>query len=106
MYDEQNKAHSNIQKSQDQQKKRYKQTSTKVKIGDKVLVHRTDLQNNLSAKLMEKWIGPYYIHNVLPNNVYKLRNIDGKLIKTVVHGNRLKIFLEQSLTPIVLIENE
>ena len=81
----------------------YKSTNNKLKIGDKVLLHRTDLQNNLSAKLMEKWIGPFYIHNVLPNNVYKLRNMDGKIIKGVIHGNRLKLFHEQILEPLVII---
>ena len=52
---------------------------------------------------MEKWIGPFYIHNVLPNNVYKLRNMDGKIIKGVIHGNRLKLFHEQILEPLVII---
>ena len=104
MWTDHSKAHDNIHKSQDRQKIRQKGQSPKLKIGDKVLVHRTDLQNNLSAKLMEKWIGPYYVHQVLPNNVYKLRNLDGKLVKNVVHGNRLKIFYEQQLEPTVLIE--
>ena len=53
---------------------------------------------------MEKWIGPFYIHEVLHNNVYKLCNLDRKLVKNVVHGNRLKIFYEQYLEPTVLIE--
>jgi hypothetical protein len=104
MWNDQSKAHNNIDQSQDRQKLRQKGQSTKLKIGDKVLVYRTDLQTNFSAKLMEKWIGPFYIHEVLHNNVYKLRNLDGKLVKNVVHGNRLKIFHEQYLEPTVLIE--
>ena len=105
MNNEQIKARENIEKGQEQQKSRHKEKSTKLKIGDKVLVHRTNLQTNFSAKLEEKWIGPYYIHDVLPRNVYKLRNLDGKLVKNVIHGNRLKLFHEQNLTPIVLIED-
>ena len=54
---------------------------------------------------MEKWVGPYYIHNVLPNNVYKLRDLQEKLIKSVVHGNRLKPFHKTTLSPIVVIDN-
>ena len=104
MWNDQSKAHDNIDQSQDRQKLRQKGQSAKLKIGDKVLVHRTDLQTNFSAKLMEKWIGPFFIHEVLHNNVYKLRNLDGKLVKNVVHGNRLKIFHEQYLEPTVLIE--
>ena len=61
----------NIEKGQEQQKSHHKEKSTKLKIGDKVLVHRTNLQTNFSAKLEEKWIGSYYIHDVLPRNVYK-----------------------------------
>ena len=75
-----------------------------MKIGNKVLVHRTDLQNNMSAKLQEKWIGPYFIHQVLENNVYKLRNMDGKLVKNLINGNRLKLYKESEVTPMVLIE--
>jgi hypothetical protein len=99
------KAQDNLMKSQDKQKARHKSTKGKINIGDKVLLHRTDLQNNLSAKLNEKWVGPFYVHNVLPNNVYKLRNLDGKLIKSVVHGNRLKLYHETPLEPIIIIDD-
>ena len=105
MNNEQIKARENIEKGQEQQKSRHKEKLVKLKIGDKVLVYRTNLQTNFSAKLEEKWIGPYYIHDVLQRNVYKLRNLDGKLVKNVIHGNRLKLFHEQTLTPIVLIED-
>jgi hypothetical protein len=107
MNKEQNQALDNIEKGQEKLKKRAnKRTSKKLKIGDKVLVHRTDLQNNMSAKLQEKWIGPYYIHDVLEGNTYKLRNMRKKLIKGVIHGNRLKKYLEQELTPTIIIEND
>ena len=58
----------------------------------------------MSAKLESQWIERYYIHNVLEQNVYKLRNMNGKLVKGVIHGNRLKLYHEQRLEPIVLIE--
>jgi len=107
MNKEQNQALQNIEKNQAKQKRRLnKKPSKRLKIGDKVLVHRTDLQNNMSAKLQEKWIGPYYIHDVLENNTYKLRNMQKKLIKGVIHGNRLKQYFEQELTPMIVIEND
>jgi hypothetical protein len=106
MENDQRQALDNIKKSQDQQIMRHNKRSTKLKIGDKVLLHRTDLMNNFSAKLQEKWLGPYYIHEVLPNNVYKLRTMEGKLIKGVTHGNRLKFYHQQELEPLVIIENE
>ncbi|GES79803.1 retroviral-like aspartic protease 1 [Rhizophagus clarus] len=71
---------------------------------DKVLVEQTHLRNNMSAKLENQWIGPYYIHNVLDQNVYKLRHMNGKLVKGVIHGNRLKIYIEQYLEPLILLE--
>ena len=95
-----------IAHKQEAQKNQHDQAgiSKKLKIGDKVLVERTWLKTNFSAKLETKWIGPYYVHNVLENNVYKLRTIEGRLVKNVVHGNRLKEYKETLLELIVLIK--
>ena len=72
-------------------------------IGDKVLVERTWLKTNFSAKLEKKWIGPYFIHNVLKDNVYKLRTLEGRLVKNVIYGNRLKLYHKKQLEPIIII---
>ncbi|CAB4494325.1 unnamed protein product [Rhizophagus irregularis] len=103
--EERNDVSLRIEKEQAKQKQVYDQQgiSEKLKIGDQVLVERTWLKNNFSAKLENKWIGPYFIHEVLNDNVYKLRNLDGKLIKHVIHGNRLKKYYEQRLEPIVIV---
>ena len=87
------------------QKERHDQMglSEKLKIGDKVLVEKSWLRTNFSAKLEDKWMGPYYIHNVLKDNVYKLRTLEGRLVKNLVHGNRLKLYKERLLEPIVLV---
>ena len=78
-----------IEKEQHQQKLRHDQQgiSEKLKIGDKVLVERTWLKTNFSAKLEDKWIGPYFIHEVLKDNVYKLRTLERHLDRNLVHGN-------------------
>jgi hypothetical protein len=105
--EERNNVSQQIEKEQQRQKERYdaQGVSKKLKIGDQVLVERTWLKNNFSAKLENRWIGPYYIHNILEDNVYKLRTLDRKLlVKNIVHGNRLKIYYERKLEPIVLIE--
>jgi hypothetical protein len=101
-----NKVRERVSEKQKSQKQRHddKGVSPKLNIGDKVLVEQSQLRNNMSAKLESHWIGPYYIHNVLEQNVYKLRNMQGKLVKGVFHGNRLKIYHEQQLQPMVLIE--
>jgi hypothetical protein len=61
------------------------------------------LKNNFSAKLEDKWIGPYFIHKVLKDNVHKLRTLKEKLVKHIIHGNRLKKYHEKQLIPIVII---
>src|SRR3989440_12500987 len=96
---------SRVTRGQQIQKQRHDQTgiSKKLKIGDKVLVERTWLKTNFSSKLEDKWTGPYYIHSILENNVYKLRTLEGRLVKNVVHGNRLKIYREMQLEPVIFI---
>ena len=73
------KVRERITEKQKAQKKRYdkKGMLEKLKIGNKVLVEQMHLRNNMSAKLESQWIGLYYIHNVLEQNVYKLHNMDG-----------------------------
>ena len=94
-----------IEKEQQKQKQRYdlQGISDKLKIGNQVLVEQTWLKGNLLAKLENKWIGPYFIHDVLKDNVYKLRTLEGQLVKNIVHGNRLKIYHEQRQNVIVEI---
>ena len=45
-----------------------------------------------SGKLNPKWKGPYYIHQILLNGSYKLRELDGKVLRTPANGNLLKLF--------------
>ncbi|CAG8811387.1 12938_t:CDS:2, partial [Racocetra fulgida] len=52
------KAVDKIRKAQDRQKAYYEK------------------KNRLDAKLEPQNLGPYYIHDVLPNGVYKLRMIN------------------------------
>jgi len=103
--EERNKVQQHIEKEQQKQKQVYDKQgiSEKLKIGDQVLVERTWLKNNFSAKLENKWIGPYYIHDVLKDNVYKLRTLEGKAVKSVIHGNRLKLYHEKRMEPVVII---
>ena len=100
------KVRERITEKQKAQKRRHdeKGVSEKLKIGDKVLVEQTHLRNNMSAKLESQWISSYYIHNVLEQNVYKLRNMNRRLVKGVIHENCLKLYHEQRLELIVLIE--
>ena len=94
-----------VQYEQEKQKSRYNQQniSKPLQIGDKVLVEHTWLKTNFSSKLEDKWTGPYFVHEVVGDNVYKLRTMDGKRVKNVVHGNRLKIYKEKMVEPYIII---
>ena len=94
-----------IQQERVKQKNRHDQTGIlpQLKIGEKVLVERTWLKTNFSSKLEDKWTGPYFIYEVVGDNVYKLRTMEGQKVKNVVHENRLKKYKERTLEPYVII---
>ena len=74
------------------------------KIGDKVLYCNAAKEKQWSGKLDEKWKGPYYIHTVLINGSYKIKEINGKVLKTPVNGEWLKIYhSRESFEPMVVI---
>ena len=69
------------------------------------MIHRTSLQNRYDVKFEPKWKGPYIIHQVLDKGAYKVKTLEGKIVKHEIHGNRLKQFHERKhLVPIVVIE--
>ena len=43
-----------------------------------------------SGKLKEKWKGPYFIHEVMLNGSYRIKDLEGKIIKTPVNGKWLR----------------
>ena len=100
-------AQANIEQQQEKMIERHNETAQpRFKIGDKVLVHRTQIQANMSAKLEDKQIGLYYIHGVIEKGVYKLRHIEKQqLVKGTINGSRLKLYKERLFQPEVIIEN-
>jgi hypothetical protein len=67
-------------------------TTQRFKIGDQVLRHRFELGNTKQNKLKQQFDGPYYIHDVLPNGVYKLRLSTGEILQKTINSNHLKIY--------------
>jgi hypothetical protein len=98
-----------ITKSQQKQKERHDKKLKKeinFEIGDKVLYYIAAQATSHTGKLNPKWKGPYYIHQILLNGSYKLRTIDGLVLRTPVNGNLLKIYHENIInTPDILDEN-
>ena len=62
------------------------------------------LKTNFSSKLENKWTGPYFVHEIAGDNVYKLRTMEGQKVKNVAHGNRLKLYKEKRMEPHIEIE--
>jgi hypothetical protein len=64
------------------------------RIGQKVLYYKASRDNQHTGKLLPKWEGPYYVHEICANGSYRIRNGNGKLLKSPVNGNLLKIYHE------------
>jgi hypothetical protein len=97
-----------VQKMQEKQKARYDAKIKKIEsyqIGDKVLMYRAEKEKQWSGKLEDKWKGPYYIHEILRNGAYKLRELDGRVLKAPINGKILKRYHERQWNPIVYIDN-
>jgi transposase InsO family protein len=69
--------------------------SKEFEIGDKVLQYDAAKDKQWSGKLEDKWKGPYYIHEVLVNGSYKLKEFNGKIFKTPVNGELLKQYFDR-----------
>ncbi|OBZ81144.1 Pol polyprotein [Choanephora cucurbitarum] len=61
-------------------------------IGDMVLLYRENIAQDLSAKLEDRFDGPYYVHMVYDNSTYILKTPNGTVLHRRVHGNKLKIY--------------
>ena len=48
------------------------------------------MQNSKSSKLDDKWSGPYLIHEILLNGSYKLKELNGKILRNPTNGELLK----------------
>jgi hypothetical protein len=81
-----------IYEAQQQQKQRHDENLVRIfyKIGDLVLLYKSQLRGK--QKLQDRWKGPYYIHEDLGNGVYKLRTLQGDILKTPVNSERLKLY--------------
>ncbi|CAG8785452.1 18378_t:CDS:1, partial [Dentiscutata erythropus] len=88
-----NNAVRRVEKAQESAKRRHDQDLQhieKFKKGDLVLVYKASQQYLKSHKLHPKWKGPFVVHKVLEKEVYKLRSIDRKIIKTPINRKLLK----------------
>jgi len=95
-----------IKNKQQKQKNRYDQrllSQSPLEIGDQVLLYEASKEKQWSGKLEPKWKGPYYIHQPLLNGAYKLRTLDGKVLKTPFNVKLLKKYITKDWVPQVII---
>jgi len=100
-------AQKNVEKSQQKQKDTYQQDNQpqSFNIGDKVLMKRMEMQHWHHEKFAQKWKGPFYIHQAFDKGAYKLRTMDGKILKNPYNGDHLKRYIEDnSLEPVIVIQ--
>ncbi|GES83347.1 uncharacterized protein LOC103336081 [Rhizophagus clarus] len=101
------KVKNKIEKLQKKQKDYYDKRNSKRKIyqiGDKILKYNAAKEKQWSGKLEEKWIGPYYIHKIMMNGSYKIKELNGQVLKTPINENLLKKYYDrENFEPMVII---
>ena len=105
--EERRKAKEENLKTQDHQKKYHDQKikkKIKFQIGDKVLYYKAAKEKQWTGKLEDNWKGPYYIHEKLFGGSYKIKELDGRVLKTPVNGELLKQFnSREDFEPIIIV---
>ena len=84
-----------INDEQQLQKERFDQKQKKfIQFNEEnlVLYYKAFMDNRHTGKFEPKWKGPFIIHHVIGNGAYKLKNMEGQIIKTPVNGSYLKIY--------------
>ena len=76
-------------------KKRLRPETALIDTGNLVLLHDTKLDNQHTAKLADKWGGPYLVHRIRDGGAYVLKEVDETLLEGAYAGNRLKRYWER-----------
>jgi len=59
-------------------------------VGNKVLLKDAAKEKQWSGKLQPKWKGPYIINEIVGKGAYKLRNLEGRILKAPYNIKLLK----------------
>ena len=65
-------------------------------VDDKVLLKDAAKEKQWSGKLQPKWKGPYTIHQVIGKGAYKLKDAEGRILKTPYNIKLLKRYFERN----------
>lgn len=103
-----NRAKENIKGSQEKQKEYYDKHGKRKQefnVGDKVLLYDAAKEKQWSGKLNDKWKGPYYIYRKIIYGSYQIKEIDGRVLKTPVNGELLKLYFDrEKFEPMIYID--
>ena len=61
-------------------------------IGDIVELYDHSVNTSYSCKLVDKWLGPYYIHKDNGDSTYQIKTPQGKILNKPIHGSQMKIY--------------
>jgi hypothetical protein len=92
-------ARTNILREQKRQKRRYDKNvkPQEIQEGDLVLLYRSARAKTRSGKLEPKWTGPFRVHSVVGNGVYRLATLEGNVDERPVNVQRLKTYHQRSI---------
>ena len=98
----QNLARENNQRAQQKMKAYYDKTARmpSFEIGQRVWVYTPRVKRGLSKKLAHLWFGPYRIIDKMSPVHFRLRTEENRKVTTMVHANRMKLFIDPNDRPI------
>ncbi|PKB93837.1 hypothetical protein RhiirA5_440203, partial [Rhizophagus irregularis] len=64
---------------------------------DKVLYFDAAKYKTHTGKLEEKWKGPYYIHEIIVNGSYKIKELNGRILRRPVNRELLKEYFDREI---------
>jgi hypothetical protein len=65
------------------------------RIGEKVLLKESKKDKQWTGKLSQNWKGPYYIHEVYGKGAYRIKTVEGKIIKATQNVKNLKKYYDR-----------
>ena len=92
----------NIAKAQAKYKAQYDKNAAdpKFNVFSNVWLYNPRTPQGLSPKLINRWVGPYYVSEKLSECSFRLRDLrTHKAIKSTVHANRLRPYFDPSSRP-------
>ena len=92
----------NITKAQNKYKQQHDKNAKTPSfyVGQRVWLYEPRKTPGLSPKLCQKWVGPYYICQILHGHTYIIRNCsDNKRVKSPVNAQRLKPYVDPDSRP-------